>query len=345
MLLCLSQIPPCHLLNFAAYTDLIRLDVSWNNLSRIPIFIARLPQLRELFCRGNSLTDIECSDDFTSYENLNLLDVRENVTLVRLPHALLLRQRLRILTGHGVLALASNEAEGAAPTCTTACVDECSKGDVDHHCSDLRVRLQSPTVAQSIPNTTQTCHQHAPSANQGTSPGCENDIVSGHKQCDQTEQMKITFRTSQHPTLEQQLEPLLTDELRMRLAKHFDVPVGVTVALRSRDMVLHELCHQYARAFPPETHPAGRLLTYHQGQYVCPSLLQRLLSELRGTNWPRRQRSKLTSGEYMTLGKPPGVSEIPDIGMSALACRLQPCVKVACAHALLYSDAVTFEPG
>eukprot|EP00041_Stephanoeca_diplocostata_P036857 m.1364293 g.1364293 ORF g.1364293 m.1364293 type:complete len:431 (+) comp24946_c0_seq45:314-1606(+) len=257
----LFDVPPQELLHFAMYANLIRLDVSWNSLSRIPLDISRLVQLRELLCRGNNLSAIECSSDSYCYTNLSFLDVRDNVSLRQLPQVLLQRQQLRILRGRTISL---------------------------HACA----RVPDQRVVENDKQGTPT-----------------DNIGCSHVPREPRHHVMRPTPALQHPPLEQQLQPLDDTQLRARLTHTFSVPDVVTTALYSRTMLLGELCRQYALAYPRATHPTGRVETHHEGQRVCPMLLKQLLDELRQTTWPKRQRSQLTAGEYMTLGRPPTDSE------------------------------------
>eukprot|EP00041_Stephanoeca_diplocostata_P036855 m.1364128 g.1364128 ORF g.1364128 m.1364128 type:complete len:456 (+) comp24946_c0_seq35:334-1701(+) len=282
----LFDVPPQELLHFAMYANLIRLDVSWNSLSRIPLDISRLVQLRELLCRGNNLSAIECSSDSYCYTNLSFLDVRDNVSLRQLPQVLLQRQQLRILRGRTISLRACAWVPDQPPANVAMVVENDKQGTPTDNigCSHVFIKEASCTAQGTL-----LCRENMP-----------------------REPRHLVMRPTpalQHPPLEQQLQPLDDTQLRARLTHTFSVPVVVTTALYSRTMLLGELCRQYALAYPRATHPTGRVETHHEGQRVCPMLLKQLLDELRQTTWPKRQRSQLTAGEYMTLGRPPTDSE------------------------------------
>lgn len=107
-----------------------------------------------------------------------------------------------------------------------------------------------------------------------------------------------------HPPLLSQLAPLKTSELRRRLVKVFGVDAEVVQMLLDRGAVMNALCLQHAHRFPTLIAKAGRPTTTHHGQPLPPDLVAALLVQLQATEWPPRQRPKLESGHYMTLGEP-----------------------------------------
>jgi hypothetical protein len=109
-----------------------------------------------------------------------------------------------------------------------------------------------------------------------------------------------------HPSLHEQLIPVATSELCRRLVDVFGADADSVASLPDRAAVMAATLRAYALKYPHlQTRGcAGRPTTRRRGVPLAPALADELLAQLRAVEWGPRQRTKLSSGEYMTLGRP-----------------------------------------